>query len=171
MKKLKYVNFQTEPGPLGARALLTLKFLDDVGDAYSWMPRWSDAEQLFLKAISIESFNKPESEWLPRFARTVKETAESVNQPIDAAYKVKGTLAECREGKLVLECGSWNNDETHLLLPLFPITFEFLDNWLGSHVEALVINGVTVQLRDTIETYATYPPREPRQTTAREARS
>jgi hypothetical protein len=39
MKRLRYVNFQTEPGPQGAKALLTVKFMDHGGEVYSWMPR------------------------------------------------------------------------------------------------------------------------------------
>ena len=96
MKILKFARLQMEQ-VRGARALLTVKFMDNDGEVYSWAPKWDDAERLFLKAINTESFNKPESEWLPRFSKTVKETAESITQPIQNAYKVtavfKGSIS------------------------------------------------------------------------------
>lgn len=57
MKKLKYSRLERQPGPPGARVLLIAKFMDDEGEVYSWMPRWPEAEQLFLQAINTESFN------------------------------------------------------------------------------------------------------------------
>ena len=77
MKILKFSRFHMEQ-VRAARALLTIKFLDGQGEAYSWAPKWNYTEQLFLKAINVESFNKRESEWLPRFSRTVKETASQL---------------------------------------------------------------------------------------------
>lgn len=148
MKILKYTRFQMEP-VRGSRALLTVKFLDDTGEAYSWAPRWNDTEQLFLKAINTESFNKPESEWLPRFSRLVKETAEGVTQPIQNAYKVWAIFAAVREGKICFEENDgFQNTQEHLLTPLFPVTFEFLDSWLNTNVEVLVMNGVAVQIKN-----------------------
>ena len=149
MKILKLSRFQMEP-VRGARALLTMKFLDDDGEVYSCAPKWNDVEQLFFKAINTESFKKPESEWLPRFSKVVKETAENVSQPIQDAHKVNGNFVAVRSGKLCLEQhrGYGDNLDEQLLTPLFPVTFEFLDTWLHKSVEALVINGVAVQIRD-----------------------
>ena len=149
MKILKFSRFQMEQ-VRGARGLMTVKFLDEQGEAYSWAPKWNDTEQLFHKAINVESFNKPESEWLPRFARTVKETAESVAQPIQDAEKLSGRLVSVSSGKLVLETDSdYLNGpvDTIPVTPLFPIDFEFLDSWLNEFVQVLVINNVCVQIR------------------------
>ena len=147
MKILKFSRFQMEPVK-GARALLTIKFLDSQGEAYSWAPKWNDTEQLFLKAINVESFNKPESEWLPRFSRTVKETAESVAQPIQDAEKLRGYFVSVSNGKLVLEIltGFDSPPRTASVTPLFPISFDFLDTWLEKHVEVFIINKVCVQI-------------------------
>jgi hypothetical protein len=149
MKILKFARIQHEP-VRGARALLTIKFMDGAGEVYSWAPKWDEAEQLFLKAINTEFFNKPESEWLPRFAKAVKETAESVSQPIQDAYKVSGRFSVVHEGKLCIgEYGDYGQvSEEHLITPLFPVTFEFLDTWLHNDVEVLVINGIAVQIRN-----------------------
>ena len=163
MKRLRYVNFQTEPGPQGAKALLTVKFMDHGGEVYSWMPRWADTEQLFLKAINTEQFNKPESDWLPRFAKTVRETAEGVNQSLQDAYKVSGQFVALNESKLVISDGK--NEPPEEVTPLFPLTIEFLDEWLGVNVEVLIVNGVGVQIGrfdDWGQTrVAVYPPVEP----------
>jgi hypothetical protein len=51
MKILKFARIQHEP-VRGARALLTIKFMDGTGEVYSWAPKWDEAEQLFLKAIN-----------------------------------------------------------------------------------------------------------------------
>lgn len=149
MQILKFARFQQESVP-GQRALLTMKFLDDDSNLYSWAPRWGDLENAFLRALNIEGFNKPESEWLNRFASTVKEVAEGVSQPIGEARKTSGLLTEVRNGKLRLsrddEWGNWSED---FLTPGFAITYEFLNDWLDNWVEALVINGVAVRLRAT----------------------
>ena len=154
MKKLKYSRLQWEPGPRGARALLTVKFMDDGGEVYNWMPTWSEAEQLFLKAINTESFNKPESEWLSRFAKTVQETAESANQPIGSARKLTGTFTSLEEGKLVI------TGERFVLgvRPLFQVTTEFLDDFLGTKVDLLVINEVGVQVTQVQHPGIVFPP-------------
>lgn len=144
MKRLRHVNFQSEPGPPGARALLTVKFMDDEGEVYTWMPRWADTEQLFLRAINTEQFNKPESDWLPRFANTVRETAESVNQSLQDGYKVSGQFVALSDRKLVISDGESAPPEE--VTPLFPLTIEFLARWLDTYVEVLVINGVGVQI-------------------------
>ena len=136
---------------MGARALLTIKFLDGQGEAYSWAPKWNDTERLFLKAINVESFNKPESEWLPRFSRTVKETAESAAQPSQDAFKLRGRFMSVTSGKLVLEIpyeGGWQVESIESVMPLFPVDVKFLDTWLNKHVEVLVVNNVCVQVLD-----------------------
>ena len=147
MKKLKYSNIQFQPGPPGARALLTVKFMDDEGEVYNWMPKWVEAEQLFLKAINTESFNKPESEWLPRLAHAVQETAEAANQPIQHARKVSGIFDRLKEGKLIIEDNTHRgNIMVYPVTPLFPVDYEFLTKWLGRSVTAIEINGVVVKL-------------------------
>ncbi len=162
MKILKFSRFQIEP-VRGDRGLLTVKFLDNNGEAYSWAPKWNDAEQLFLKAINVESFNKPESEWLSSFSRTVKHTAENVPHPVQSAFKLQGRLASIKDGKLQIEqYGNYNEVENvESVQPLFHIGFEFLEKWLDRFVEVLVINDVCVQLRDDMN-HEIYP--EDRQT-------
>lgn len=139
--------------------MLTVKFLDDQGEAYSWAPRWNDAEQLFLKAINVESFNKPESEWLSRFSRTVRETAESVAQPIQDATKLRGQFVSVNEGRLIFEIyEAYNAPPSVASVPaLFPIHMDFLDAWLDEDVEALVINKVCVQIRSRNGRRRVYP--------------
>ena len=158
MKILKFSRFQLEQ-VRGARGLLTIKFLDNQGEAYSWAPKWNDAEQLFLKAINVESFNKPESEWLPRFSRTVRETAESVAQPIQDAAKLRGRFVSVSEGKLIFEMyEEYNSPPSVASVPaLFPIDMHFLDTWLDVDVESLVINKVCVQIRSLNGRRRVYP--------------
>lgn len=146
MKRIKYSNLQLQPGPPGARALLTVKFMDDDGEVYSWMPTWAEAEQLFLKAINTESFNKPESDWLPRFANTVQETAEAVNQPIQQARKIYGVFDSLNEGKLVIHTRHSGGYLVQEVTPLFPVDYEFLTLWLGRQITAIEINGIGVKL-------------------------
>ena len=162
MKKLKYSNLQFQPGPPGARALLTVKFMDDDGEVYNWMPKWAEAEELFLKAINTESFNKPESEWLPRLANAVQETAQAANQPIQQARKIYGQIDHLEEWNLVIQEQSRNGSEFSAP-PLFPVDYEFLTTWLGRYVTAIEINNVIVKLlyqpgydEDEMEEY---PPR------------
>lgn len=159
MKKLKYSKFEHQPGPLGARVLLTVKFMDDDGDVYSWMPKWAEAEQLLLKAINTESFNKPESEWLPRLAKTVKDTAASANQQISSAYKVRGKFEEFQEGKLIIDQGSKGHVEVR---PLFPVNTRFLEEWLDKQVEVLIVDEVGVLVADLQypNVYPVYPDEE-----------
>ncbi len=152
MKLLRFSRIQIEP-VRNLPALLTVKFLDDQGDYYSWGPGWADVEQLFLKAINTEAFNKPESEWLNNFAKTVQQVSESAVQPVQDAYKVFGTFSRLKGGKLQIISEVFDSrdnfireDETEIR-PLFAITSEFLDHWLGRYVEVLVINEVAVHMR------------------------
>jgi hypothetical protein len=126
MKRLKLARFQVESH--GPQAFLMVKFLDDTGQMYSWSPRWDDAEQLFLRAIILESAGK----------------AEGVGQPIQVAYKAAGTLGAFVDGEVVFYAPS----EDIKLTPRFPVIFEFLDIWLDKRVEVLVINGVAAQVQD-----------------------
>lgn len=41
--------------------------------------------------------------------------------------------------------------------PLFPVTTQLLDSWLGKDVELLVIDDVAVQLRDSSSHFNVYP--------------
>ena len=100
MKILKFARFQQEQVP-GNRALLTIKFLDENSNLYSWAPRWADLEAAFLRALNVEGFNKPESEWLNRFANTVKDVSEGVSQPIQNARVVRGDFTR-------VNCGNYS---------------------------------------------------------------
>ena len=122
----------------GSRALLTIKFLDDDSNLYSWAPRWADMNAAFLRALNVEGFNKPESEWLNQFANTVKGVAEGISQPIQSAEKIFGTLYGLDKGMLQISCDSGYGDYTEEVTPGFAITYEFLDEWLGRVVEVVL---------------------------------
>ena len=62
------------------------------------------------------------------------------------ASKVYGCFGEIRDGKLLLSNGS--EDEPEAVPPHFEVTIDFVDEWLGRNVEALVINNVCVRLSD-----------------------
>ena len=157
IKRLKFSRIQMEPVP-GQRALLTVKFLDDEGDAYTWAPRWTDIEKTFLKAINTEYFNKPDSEWLNRFGNTVREVVESVSQPIQDAYKVHGTFDRVYEGKLQITwIDHYEGEGLAEVMPGFAITVDFVGSWLRRDVDVLVINGIAVQISSK-EPFDRYPP-------------
>ena len=70
------------------------------------------------------------------------------------ASKVSGYFGEISDGNLMLANGSEEVPEavsTH-----FDITIDFVDEWLGRNVEALIINNVCVRLTDK-ENGLTYP--------------
>lgn len=141
VKKLRYskIDFVERAG-----ALMLVSFLDDDGNMYQWAPKWSQVEEIFLKQINVERFNKPESEWLNRFAKTAQEVVEGA-QRIQSARKVSGMFTRYDEQKLVLD------DYKHLLTPGFEVTLDFLDKWLGWHVEAFVINDIVIRLRRQVD--------------------
>lgn len=143
MKILKFSRFQQEH-VRGQRALLTIKFLDDDSNLYSWAPRWADLDRAFLRALNVEGFNKPESEWLNRFANTVKEVAEGVSQPIENARKVSGEFEGITDRKLQISTyDSYGNLSEDLITPGFAISYDLL-KWIGDKVEVLIINDVAV---------------------------
>ena len=162
MKILKFSRFQQEPVK-GQRALLTIKFLDDDGNLYSWAPRWDDLERAFLRALNVEAFNKPESEWLNRFANTVRDVSEGVSQPIQDARKFSGNLYALQDGMLQMSYSPYSSDGynefTESVPPGFAITYEFLEEWLHRDIEALIINGVVVSIKDRQNHYIEYPPK------------
>ena len=152
MKILKFSRFQQEP-VRGNRALLTIKFLDDDSNLYSWAPRWADMNAAFLRALNVEGFNKPESEWLNQFANTVKDVAEGISQPIHSAEKITGSLYSLARGMLQISCNNGYGDYMEEVTPGFAITYEFLDVWLGREVEVLKINGTAVYLKGVADPY------------------
>ena len=161
MKILKFARFQQEPVRDG-RALLTIKFLDNDSNLYSWAPRWKDMNAAFLRALNVEGFNKPESEWLNRFAHTVKDVAEGVSQPIQDARKVNGTLLGVEERMLQISCDGDYGEYTETVTPGFAITYDFLDEWIGRGIETLTINGIAVSVKGTKNPYfgVEYPPKD-----------
>jgi len=135
-------------------ALMLVTFLDDDGNMYRWAPKWADVEQVFLKQINVERFNKPESAWLNKFARIVQSVVEGA-QRITSARKINDQFKTYDNGKLVIG-NEW-------CTPGFEVTLPFLDAWLGRMVEAFLINDMVIRLR----TYWTdeydqeeYPPSE-----------
>jgi len=47
-------------------ALMLVSFLDDDANMYQWAAKWSQVEEIYLKQINVERYNKPESKWLNR---------------------------------------------------------------------------------------------------------
>lgn len=119
-------------------ALLLVTFLDDDGNLYQWAPKWADVEQIFLKQINIERFNKPESEWLNKFAKTTQSVVEGA-QRITSARKIDGTFTDYDDGKLSIGIGYYT--------PGFEVTLSFLDTWLERSVNALLVNDIVIRLR------------------------
>jgi len=133
-------------------ALMLVTFLDDEGNMYQWAPKWSDVEQIFLKQINVERYNKPESAWLNKFAKTAQEVVENA-QRIENAYKLTGKFEFYTEQKL--QIGS------SYLTPGFEVTLEFLDEWLKRYVEAFVVNDLVIRLREYNQDYVDeYPEPE-----------
>ena len=62
------------------------------------------------------------------------------------ASKVFGRFDEIKDGNLMLSIGSEEGSEA--VSPHFDMTIDFVDEWLGRNVEALVINNVCVRLTD-----------------------
>ena len=141
-------------------ALMLVSFLDDEGNMYDWAPKWRDVEEVFLKQINVERHNKPESEWLNRFAQTVQEVVEGA-QRIESAYKVTGSFELYQHQKLLIHTHTSEGDFE--ITPGFEITVEFLDNWFERTVEVLVINNVAIRIRTyghDGEVVEEYPPPE-----------
>ncbi|MBM2825424.1 MAG: phosphoribosylaminoimidazole-succinocarboxamide synthase [Dehalococcoidales bacterium] len=98
---IKHLKFQKIQAVERRGALMLVWLLDDEGNMYDWAPKWDDVEQIFLKQINVERFNKPESEWLNKFAKTAQNVVEGA-QRIQSAVKVSGHFDALREGELVL---------------------------------------------------------------------
>ena len=62
------------------------------------------------------------------------------------ASKVFGQFEEIRDGNLMLSNGSEEDPEA--VSPHFEMTIDFVDEWLGRNVEALIINNVCIRLTD-----------------------
>jgi|SRR6056297_2558471 len=125
-------------------ALMLVEFLDRNGDLYDWAPKWNDIREIFKKAINVERFNKPESDFLNDFSNTINEVVEGA-QRLESGYKLRGQLEKYEEQRLLLRTGTTNYVK---LTPSFDVTFEFLDTWLDRDVEALVINDMCVKLQE-----------------------
>jgi hypothetical protein len=119
-------------------ALLLVTFLDDDGNMYQWAPKWADVEELLPKVAAIERFNKPESEWLNKFAKTVQSVVEGA-QRITNARKIEGIFDSYNNEKLSIGIGYYT--------PGFEVTLSFLDAWLGRSVNALLVNDMVIRLR------------------------
>lgn len=124
-------------------ALMLVTFLDDEGNMYQWAPKWKDVEQIFLKQINIERYNKPESEWLNKFAKTAQSVVEGA-QRIESARKLSGWFDRYEKEKLVLRM---SEGKFEYLTPGFDVTLDFLDYWLERHVEVFMINDIVIRVR------------------------
>ncbi|MEK7872536.1 MAG: hypothetical protein AAB502_01600, partial [Chloroflexota bacterium] len=123
---------------------------------YDWAPKWADVEKLFLKQINVERFNKPESEWLNRFAKTAQNVVEGA-QKIKSATKIFGRFVKYEDEKMVIEGKG-------PFTPAFDVTLNFLDSWLNTRVEVLVLNEMAVRLKelgDFDSVVREYPPPQP----------
>ncbi len=144
-------------------ALMLVWYLDEEGNMYDWAPKWSEVEEIFLKQINVERFNKPESEWLNKFAKTTEKVVEGA-QRIESARKVLGTFERYSNGNLVIERGKYSSA---FVKPGFEITTSFLDEWLGRDIEVFVVNDMAIRLKFSFydiddELHAEYyPPEEP----------
>lgn len=122
-------------------ALMLVTFLDDDGDMYQWAPKWKDVEQVFLKQINIERYNKPESEWLNKFAKTAQRLVEGA-QRIESARKLSGKFERYEDEKLVIRLASG----VEYVTPGFDVTLDFLDEWLERYVDAFMLNNMVIRL-------------------------
>ena len=153
-------------------ALMLVWFLDDEGTMYSWCPKWREVEKVFLNQIDVERFNKPESEWLNRFGRTVQQVVEGA-QKIESATKLYGKFQRYEEQKLIIHGEKEMVSPQDMvfgdffgasakprlvpvkwkLIPGFEVTFDFLDQWIGRDVEVFIINNIAIRLRQYDEGY------------------
>lgn len=123
---------------------MLVTFLDDDGNMYQWAPKWAEVEQVFLKQINVERFNKPESAFLNRFANTAQSVVEGA-QRITSAYKLSGIFEKYDDECLLIRDGS----VLRSCVPGFEITTAFLDVWLNQNVELLVINDIAFRVRSS----------------------
>lgn len=141
-------------------ALMLVTFLDDDGNLYQWAPKWKDVEQIFLKQINVERYNKPESEFLNRFAKTAQNVVEGA-QRIESARKLTGWFDRYEKEKLVIRIG---DGKVEHLTPGFDVTLDFLDDWLEHRVDVFLLNDIVIRLRygfqDEFNEYQVeeYPP-------------
>lgn len=140
VKRLKFSKIQ----PIERKgALMLVSFLDNECNMYDWAPKWADVNEIFQKQINVERFNKPESKWLNKFARTAQEIVEGA-QRIESAYKVWGHFYVYRQQKLHISTAS---EEIYELTPGFEVTISFLDSWIENEVEAFVVNDIVIRFR------------------------
>jgi len=141
-------------------ALMLITYLDDDGNMYQWAPKWVDVENIFIKQINIERFNKPDSGWLNKFSKTAQNVIEGA-QRIKGARKLSGHFEKYENEKLVI---STSNKYNEYLTPAFDVNLRFLDEWLGTSVDIFELNGMVIRIRRTYQDedyqYQTeeYPP-------------
>jgi hypothetical protein len=149
-------------------ALMLVGFLDDDGNLYQWAPRWADVEQVFLKQINVERFNKPESAFLNRFAHTAQSVVEGA-QRITSGRKISGRFEAYENEMLVVRT---HNGESAYYTPAFEVTHDFLDTWLSvtASIEFFVVNDMVIRMRayeqvdrDEYKTFEYPPPDKPPQ--------
>jgi hypothetical protein len=142
IKRLKYSKIELKER---TGALMIVNFLDDDANMYEWCPKWAEVEQVFLKQINVERHNKPESEFLNRFASTAQSVVEGAQQ-IDSAFKIFGQLTEYQNQKLVFQVSGTTQKMS--VTPGFDVTISFLDKWLNQYdVEVFTVNDVVFRLR------------------------
>lgn len=61
-KSIKFERYEEESLPSG-KMLWHCFFKDNHGNKYRWTPRWRDVEDIFVKAMDIESRNESEGVW------------------------------------------------------------------------------------------------------------
>jgi len=138
------------------RACLVVQFLDPQGNLFEWVPLWSQVRELFDRAANTEVVNKPDSAWLGEFAKTANDVFNKVESLGDARM-LEGTFDSVQRGKLAIshavcdERGNFEDVETEEVPPAFRLTQDFLGDWLGSYVRALVINGYAVSLSRVVQ--------------------
>jgi hypothetical protein len=154
---IKHLKFDKIQAVERRGALMLVWFLDDEGNMYDWAPKWADVEKLYLKQINVERFNKPDSDWLNKFAKTAQTVVENA-QRTESARKIYGVLSEYRDGKLVISAR--RGGLVGYIVPGFEVSLDFLDSWLGkSNVEVFVINNIGIRIKD-LNNLNEYPPLE-----------
>jgi hypothetical protein len=185
--RLKYGSIDLQNFPDG-RIALNAQFYDNEMNRYVWTPAWVQIEQLFLKAVNTEQLNKPRGPWVKQFADTARQVFQEWSSDIQEAELLDGVLIAYQEQKLVIQYEALV-DLSHAYAPFdglfgtrtaqklekqvlhksiptgFPVTRDFLRNWLKRKVRCLVINGVVIEIEVSEPVFpfeaGIYPPPTP----------
>lgn len=139
-------------------AKLQAQFLDDRGNSYHWVPRWSDLIDLLEKASNVEDFNKPRSTWLADFAGAVRSVLSNAQELLLDAQTIHGRIVSIKNGNLVVlpihfDDAAWchytrTDQRDAVSLPVaFPIDVDWCLDHLERAADVLVVNGYAARVR------------------------